>query len=899
VISHINSPYSVNNSDKCYKYKTSGISLNSNAELTMMHVKELSKVIFLVTLALHLVTAGSAAANLIYVDNTGQIADFNTIQAAVISASPGDEIIVKPGTYEENIVVNKNISIASESGNSSDTIVRAADVSQDIFSILANGVSIKGFGISGSKSSGVHVLGFTDCRIENNKLFNNSYGIDLYIMSSGNKLDNNEISNCLTGISLGGGIYNNLSNNLISNCSNGISLFDSSNNVLENNLISKNTEGIYLTGESNSNILVGNTVVLNEKSGMFIYETSNNLIYNNCFNNTVNVESETVSDKNNWNVTKTEGINIAGGTYLGGNIWAKPDGTTYPEKARDIDLDGIFDSQYNIGGTQFIDYLPIKGSEPAVITVNNSTGPVANFTSIQAAIDNALPGDTILIFPGIYEENVDVHVTNLTLTSQSFSRGDTSWDTIIKTANSLDDVFYIIADGVTIRGLNITGPVNYPRSGIHLNGVKYCNIESNRVSNSYTDPTLNISSANSSFILDNSGSGVGSGILLDSSSSALLDSNVVSGNGISVLLRNSTENTLLNNSASDSIYGIWADSSSNNTLDGNTLSNNKIGAYLKISSGNVLSNSKVSDNTNSGISLWDSVGNTLSNSTASKNSVSVVLRNSSANLLINNTVSDSNYGLWLYSSSNNNKLNDNRVLNNQIGIHVKASSGNVLTGNSASDSNGSGISVWDSAKNTLINNAASNNYVSIYLQNSSENEFLNNAVSGSNYGMWVAYSSNNNSLSDNNVSNNRFGFYLKNSSYNRLSGNQANSNSGHGIYLGFSGNNILDSNRVSSNSEYGLYLLDSGNSSVYNNYFNNVNNIYLQGSNTGTSLNTTLTPEKNIIDGSYLGGNFWATPKGDGFSQIHADKNGDGICDAVYAVNTEGIDYLPLVDSIS
>jgi parallel beta-helix repeat protein len=863
----------------------------------MMYVKGILKIIFLVIFTLHLMTAGSAAANVLSVSNdAGQPADFTTIQAAVAAANPGDEIVVKPGIYEENIVINKSISIVSESGNFSDTVVRAADVSQDVFSIWANGVNIKGFGISESNSAGIHVFEFIECHIEDNKLFNNSCGIDLYMMSSSNALENNEISNCLTGISIGGGMYNNLGNNSISSCSNGISLFDSSINVLENNKISKNIEGIYLTGESNGNTLAGNTVTLNEKSGLNIYGTSNNLIYNNCFNNTVNVEFEESSGTNVWNTTKTEGTNIAGGPYLGGNLWERPDGITYPEKARDIDLDGIFDSQYNIEGTKFIDYLPLKGFEPVVITVNNSTGPVADFTSIQAAIDNALPGDTILIFPGVYEENVDVYVTNLTLTSQSSSSGNTSGDTIIKAASSLDDVFYVIADGVTIRGLNIIGPVDYPSSGIHLNGVKYCNIENNQLSNNYIDPTLNIISGNSSSILNDSGSAAGSGIRLDSSSNNLLDSNTVSGNEISVLLSNSAENTLLNNSVSGSNYGIWVDSSNDNTLEGNILSNNKIGAYLKVSSGNVLNNSKVSGSTNSGINLWDSVGNTLSNSTASKNSVSIVLKNSSANLLSNNTVSDSNYGFWLYSSSNDNKLNDNRALNNQIGIHVKESSGNVLTGNTALDSTGSGISVWDSAENTLTNNSASNNYVSIYLQNSSESEFLNNAVSGSNYGMWIAYSNNNN-LSENNVSNNKFGFYLKNSSDNRLSGNQANSNSRHGIYLGSSMNNILDSNRVTSNSQYGLFLLDSGNSSIYNNYFNNVNNIYLQGSNAGTSLNTTLTPAKNIVDGTYLGGNFWATPKGDGFSQTHEDKNGDGICDETYTVNTEGIDYLPLADS--
>ncbi|WP_243684928.1 NosD domain-containing protein [Methanosarcina barkeri] len=413
-----------------------------------------------------------------------------------------------------------------------------------------------------------------------------------------------------------------MSNNLISNCSKGISFFDSPNNFLEDNTISQNTEGVFLTGESNSNTLRGNTVILNEKSGLHIYETSNNLIYNNCFNNTVNVKSEMVSGTNIWNTTKTEGTNIAGGPYLGGNLWEIPDGTIYPEKARDIDLDGIFDSQYNIEDTQFIDYLPLNEFEPVVITVNNSTGPVADFTSIQAAIDNALPGDTILIFPGIYEENINVYVKNLTLTSQSSLHGDTSGntseDTIIKSASSLNDVFYVIADGVTIRGLNIIGSVDYPSSGIHLNGVKYCNIEGNQLSNNYIDPTSDIFSGNSSSILSNSGAATGSGIRLDSSSNNLLDNNIVSGNEISIFLHNSSENTLLNNSVSGSNYGIWVDSSSNNTLEGNILSNNKIGAYLKVSSGNVLNNSKVSGSTNSGINLWDSVGNTLSNSTASK-----------------------------------------------------------------------------------------------------------------------------------------------------------------------------------------------------------------------------------------------------------------------------------------
>ena len=109
----------------------------------MKQVKEISRMIFIIALTLQLMTAGSAAATVIYVGNSAdQAVNFTSIQEAVDAANPGDEIIVKPGIYEENIAVTKNVSIVSESGNFSDTIIRAADSSQDILSIWTNDVSI-------------------------------------------------------------------------------------------------------------------------------------------------------------------------------------------------------------------------------------------------------------------------------------------------------------------------------------------------------------------------------------------------------------------------------------------------------------------------------------------------------------------------------------------------------------------------------------------------------------------------------------------------------------------------------------------------------------------------------------------------------------------------------------
>jgi pectin methylesterase-like acyl-CoA thioesterase len=95
-------------------------------------------------------------------------ADFTSIQAAINAAQPGDKIIVKPDTYVEDITINKNLTIVSESGNSSDTIVKSAKGSDNVFSVWSNGVSIKGFSINRAKYAGIRLFGVTDCNITNN-----------------------------------------------------------------------------------------------------------------------------------------------------------------------------------------------------------------------------------------------------------------------------------------------------------------------------------------------------------------------------------------------------------------------------------------------------------------------------------------------------------------------------------------------------------------------------------------------------------------------------------------------------------------------------------------------------------------------------------------------------------
>jgi nitrous oxidase accessory protein len=58
----------------------------------------------------------------------------NSIQNSINNADSGDVIIVKPGTYTENVRITKdNLTIKSESENPDDTIIKAKSPSAHVF----------------------------------------------------------------------------------------------------------------------------------------------------------------------------------------------------------------------------------------------------------------------------------------------------------------------------------------------------------------------------------------------------------------------------------------------------------------------------------------------------------------------------------------------------------------------------------------------------------------------------------------------------------------------------------------------------------------------------------------------------------------------------------------------
>ncbi len=192
----------------------------------------------------------------------------SVIQTAVNNAVSGDVIILKPGTYYDNVKITKgNLTIRSYSGNPEDTIIKAKISTADVFRLQADSIKINGLKISGATATRCSAINLSSCRycaIENNKLLNNLRGINL-LYSHWNMISKNTAT---------------------SNTEYGIVLGNATANTISGNTVSSNARGIHI-GNSDSNTLSSNTVRDNSVYGLYVCGKSDrNTIYNNYFSNT-------------------------------------------------------------------------------------------------------------------------------------------------------------------------------------------------------------------------------------------------------------------------------------------------------------------------------------------------------------------------------------------------------------------------------------------------------------------------------------------------------------------------------------------------------------------------------------------------------------------------------------
>lgn len=183
--------------------------------------------------------------------DTGKAGCFTTIGTAVSAASPGDTIQVAQGTYKEDVVIGKSLSLVGK--NSANTLIDAAGMTNGIYidgidHAGLNNVVVTGFTVENANFEGILITNASLVTIQGNHVTNNDRSLDFATSSCPGLPDfeTSEGEDCGEGLHLIGVDHSTIASNLIDANSGGILISDetapthdnliASNNVLNNTL---------------------------------------------------------------------------------------------------------------------------------------------------------------------------------------------------------------------------------------------------------------------------------------------------------------------------------------------------------------------------------------------------------------------------------------------------------------------------------------------------------------------------------------------------------------------------------------------------------------------------------------------------------------------------------------
>jgi parallel beta-helix repeat protein len=841
-----------------------------------------------------------------YVGGTGP-GNYTSIMSAVNSANPGDTIFVYSRTYNEDVQINKPLSLIGE--DRATTIIHGFGMADTVL-VLSDWVNITGFTAENSGSSfgasAIRLFFVQNCNVSANRVSNEIYGITVWESSFNNVLDNVVASN-YNGIYIWHSDNNLIQNNTALNNKNGIYVEGPAShfNTIAFNNASNNENGIYVEGSNSSTFTIVNNKIGGNEAGLYLESTSNNTITDNTllhngygivlFNSSYSVLSNNVMTRNgihmdgysldHWNSHVIDLSNTIDGEPV--RYWKNVTGGTVPLGTGEV----ILANCANVA----VDNLNVS---------DGTTGILVGFSSFIAIIDNTASSN---------------HAAGIFIQAS---------DNVIIRANDVSGNRYL---GISVKNSvsnTISGNVVSWTSGYgfysHNGSLTTVSQNSFHSNGKPADPfdrysALHLSSSDDNMITSNSFfSNFDRALTLTDSSSNIVADNDISNDISSVILFSSNGNTITNNTIRDGQYfGFVLIGSSHNHLIANSVTGLQGGIHFRESHDNTISGNTIStygaQTTLSGVVIIDSSSNSFSNNVMDGDGLVLfgdLLDHWNTHIIdTSNTVKGRPIYYWKNVTGGIVPLGASEViLANCTGVVVQNQD---LTNGSA------GIELGFSRNNLIVDNVFSKTKTGIYLWNSDLNDVNGNAGSQGWVGIGVYYS-NNNTVSANSLLDNYGGIRLGISDGNTVEANNVWNNHYYGIDVARflssgpgSRNNIITNNSVFHNEYWGIRMDEEsdGNSVSYNIIVENGEGITIseESDNNKVHHNNLINNTQQAYDdrstnqwddGYPSGGNYWSDYTGvDVFNGPNQDIPGsDFIGDTPYVIDFNSEDRYPLMN---
>jgi parallel beta-helix repeat protein len=638
--------------------------------------------------------------------NTGK--SYSSIQAAIDDplTIDGDFIVVSNGTYIENIVVNKSLTLLSE-GN---VTVQTANPSLSVFTIdlQGSGSAIHSFKIIGATCSpGILLTSTHDCYILDNWL-TQSNGIVL-LNSNYNTIMGNIL---ITGDNSGGISLTNSSHNVIyeNNVSrvvdaNGIDLMNYSvnNTISWNDIDSNSGYGIYISNHSSALIYRNNI----KDNGISIWNSVNIQIYENditsaweggtgisLLNSSAEIHFNRICGKFRyglkiWNNSTVNATN----NWWGNNIVSYIKSTTTPSKSYNIwnKNSTVFYNPWlllNLNGS--VIYVTQNSTSSSEITADLTHNSLGEDTSGSGTIPDGLPVNFTTTLGNITSTATTKRgKATVTLTSSPSSGATTvTASTYNQTVSKAFRKSFSTIQAAISNTLTVNGDVIVVANGTYTENIGvYKNLTI------ISEGNVTVQASNLSrpiFTINRGGSG------------SLIQGFVISGavNSFGILLDGCSNCTIINNTISNNYFGILTNTvkTENNAIMSNNITlNQELGLAISNSDNYVIYGNTITYNEYGGITLLDSSNSIIhTNLIMSNNGPGILISNLNNTIIQNNLIPGNVYGLYMeycrnctvygnliaqgiwgiYTNSSSVDINFNRIASN-VDYELISENGNV------------------------------------------------------------------------------------------------------------------------------------------------------------------------------------------------------------------------------